>query len=221
MTYAPPRVISGIRYTVCQPDDAPELRRLLAEAFTRHDPPAVAVGLTSDEFEAFLTLFAPAAGVDGLTIIARDETTGAMAGALLTEDAISPPPAGLDGLSGKFDPIFDLLGQLVAKYQAGRTIASGESLHLFLLGVSQQFERRSIGHHLVDTCLANGAARGYRSAITEATNLVSQHIFDRRGFVRRAAVSYADYRHDDLPVFASIADQGGPIAMDRSLSMLA
>ena len=213
----PPHEISGIRYAVCEPDDADEMVRLLAAAFTRYDPPALAVGITSDEFEEFVSLFSASAGRDELTIIARDASTGQMAGALLTEDATSPPPKGMDQLSDRFDPIFDLLGQLDAHYRDGRTIHPEEYLHLALLGVQDGFTGRNIGQNLVDTCLDNGGTKGYRFAVTEATNRVSQHIFRKLGFVERAKVSYGDYRRDGVPVFASIAEHGGPMSMDRQL----
>lgn len=210
-----PHEISGIAYQVCQPEDTHEVGRLLAESFTQHDPPAMAVGLTADEFEAFVKLWLPGAGSDGLTIIARDLATSQLAGALLTDDAAAPPPQGLDGLSEKFDPIFDLLGEIDTEYRKGRTIASGQYLHLFLLGVAEEFTRRSIGQDLVAECLGNGATRGYASAITEATNPVSQHIFGKLGFTKRAERSYGKYRWGGSAVFASIAEDGGPMSMDR------
>jgi len=212
------RVISGIEYSVCGPEDTPDMSRLLAESFTQHDPPAVAVGLTPDEFEAFVDLWSPAAGVDGLTIVARDVATRKLAGALLTDDAASPPPEGLDAVSEKFEPILDLLGQIDAEYRNERTIEEGQYLHLFLLGVAEQFSRRMIGQHLVAACLANGAIKGYSSAVTEATNPVSQHIFGRLGFKKRAERSYGEYRLDGAPVFASISKHGGPMTMDRIIS---
>jgi ribosomal protein S18 acetylase RimI-like enzyme len=207
--------VSGIEYRVCQADDTPEIGRLLAESFTKHDPPAIAVGLTPDEFEAFVALWLPRAGADGLTIIARDRETGEIAGALLTEDAAATPPQGVEGLSEKLDAIFDLLGQIDSEYRNGRTIVSGQYLHLFLLGVADQFARRGIGRELVAACLQNGGARGYASAVTEATNPVSQHIFRELGFTKQAERSYAGYRLGDSAVFASIADNGGPMTMDR------
>ena len=184
----PPQVISGIEYTVCSPGDTGEMGRLLSESFTRHDPPAVAVDLTPVEFEDFVSLWSPAAGAEGLTIVARDVATQQLVGALLTDDATSPAPPGLDDLSGKFDPIFDLLGQIDAEYRTGRTIEPGQYLHLFLLGVAEQFARRKIGQHLVATCLANGVDRGYTTAVrrrriqcrsTSSDNSGSRHV--RRG----------------------------------------
>jgi ribosomal protein S18 acetylase RimI-like enzyme len=207
--------VSGIEYRVCLPDDTPEIGRLLAESFTKHDPPAVAVGLTPDEFEAFVTLWLPGAGTDGLTIVARDRGTGQIAGALLTDDAAAALPQGVDGLSEKLDPIFDLLGQIDTEYRDGRTIMSGQYLHLFLLGVAGQFTRQGIGQELVAACLRNGAAKGYISAVTEATNPVSQHIFGKLGFKKQAQRSYDAYRFGGSAVFASITEHGGPMTMDR------
>jgi len=216
-----PYDISGIRYSVCEQRDVPEIGRLLAETFARHDPPAVAVGLSPDEFEAFVRIVSRSAGTDRLTIIARDIASGAMAGALLTEDAALSSTEGLDHLSPKFDPIFDLLGQLDEKVRDERAVVPGDSLHLFLLGTAQRFEGRGIAQHLVTACLANGSAMGYRTAVTEATNRTSQHIFAKLGFVSRAECSYAEYRRDGIPVFASIAGHGGPMAMIRDVSVVA
>lgn len=217
MTETLPYVISGVEYAVCEPRDTAEVGQLLAESFTRHDPPAVAVGLSSEEFEAFVSLWLPGAGVDRLTIVARDVASGRLAGALLTDDAARPLPLGIEGISQKFDPIFDLLDQIDTEYRQGTSIHPGRYLHLFLLGVADQFTRRRIGQHLVTACLTNGATRGYMMAVTEATNPVSQHIFRTLGFEKRAERFYSQYRLDGLPVFASIADQGGPMLMDRSI----
>jgi ribosomal protein S18 acetylase RimI-like enzyme len=140
-----------------------------------------------------------------------------MAGALLTDDAAAPPPQGLEGLSEKLDPIFDLLGQIDTDYRDRRTILSGQYLHLFLLGVAEQFTRRGIGRELVAACLQNGTAKGYTSAVTEGTNLVSQHIFRELGFRKQAERSYGEYRFGGSAVFASIAEHGGPMTMDRHI----
>ena len=209
---------SGIQYAVCRAEDLAEMRRVLAETFASHDPPAVAVGLTSREFEDFVEVVSQTAVSDRLTIVAREVASGEMAGALLTDDAAAPLPTGLDRLSDKFDPILGLLGQLEDKIRAEKTIALGEYLHLFLLGVSDRFAGRGVAQQLVSACLTNGAALGFRMARTEATNVVSQHIFTKSGFATRAQVSYADYETGGVYVFAPIAEHGGPMAMDRHLT---
>ncbi len=192
--------------------------RLLGKVFADRDPPAVAVGLTPSEFETFVRLFCSRAAAEGLTIVARSAETGEMCGALLTEDSASTLPDGIEHLSTKFNPIFDILGQLEAEYRSDQTVHPGESIHLFLLGVAQRFAGRGVAQQLVAECLANGARRGYRVAVTEATNQTSQHIFRKQGFVERVRRAYGDHRFNGQVVFASIAEHGGPILMDKPLA---
>jgi hypothetical protein len=122
-----------IEYGIYVPSDAAAMAKLLAEVFSRYDPPAIATGLTTSEFEAFVQLLCPRAAAEGLTVVARLAGTGELIAALLTEDSASPLPDGIDQLSAKFDPIFDILGQLDTENWGGRTVHPGESLHLFLL----------------------------------------------------------------------------------------
>ncbi|HEV8482622.1 MAG TPA: GNAT family N-acetyltransferase [Blastocatellia bacterium] len=207
-----------IVYGVYTAQDADEMARLLGEVFSRRDPPAMAAGLTTSEFETFVRLFCPQAAVEGLTVVARNAGTRKLVGALLTEDSASALPDGMDQLSPKFEPIFDILGQLDAEYRAGRPPSPGESLHLFLLGVAESVAGRGVAQHLVTTCLEYGARKGYQLAVTEATNKVSQHIFRKLGFADRVRRSYFNHRFAGRAVFESIAEHGGPILMDRSLA---
>jgi ribosomal protein S18 acetylase RimI-like enzyme len=107
---------------------------------------------------------------------------------------------------------------LEAEYRGERAVRPGDSLHLFLLGVADRVAGRGVGQQLVAACLENGARRGYRLAVTEATNKVSQRIFRKQGFVERAQRSYRAHRFGGRAAFASIAEHGGPILMERSLT---
>ena len=101
---------------------------------------------------------------------------------------------------------------------ATRTVRPGDSLHLFLLGVADRVAGRGVAQQLVAACLEHGARMGYRLAVTEATNKVSQRIFRKQGFVERVQRSYQTHRFGGRTVFESIAENGGPILMDRSLT---
>jgi GNAT superfamily N-acetyltransferase len=126
-------------------------------------------------------------------------------------------PDGMNNLSPKFRPIFDILGELDAEYRNGRATPHGESIHLYLLGVASSAAGQGVAKQLVATCLENGARKAYRVAVTEATGKVSQQVFRRLGFSERVQRSYEHHRFDGRAVFASIAEHGGPILMDRSL----
>jgi len=207
-----------IEYGVYSDSEADAVAALLGEVFSRRDPPAVAVGLTTSEFEDFVRLLCPTLEAEGLTTVARHAGTKELVGVLLAQDSTKVLPDGVNGLSRKFDPIFDILGELDAEYRAGRPVAPGECLHLFLLGVSERVAGRGVGQQLVATCLEVGAKKGYRLAVTEATNKVSQHIFRKQGFEERVRRSYRSHRFGGRAVFSSIADQGGPALMDRTIN---
>jgi len=207
-----------IEYAIYTAHDADEMARLLGEVFSQRDPPAVAVGLSPSEFEAFVRLLCPKAAVEGVSIVARHADTRELIGALLAEDSASALPTGMDRLSPKFEPIFDILGQLDTEYRGNRTPRPGESLHLFLLGVAESVAGRGVAKQLVSACLEHGARNGYQRAVTEATNKVSQHIFRKLGFTERVRRSYLSHRFSGRAVFTSIAEQGGPILMDKPLA---
>jgi GNAT superfamily N-acetyltransferase len=205
----------NVNYGLFTAPETDEMSRLLGEVFAHRDPPAVAVGLTASEFEAFVRLFCPKADAERLTVVARSAETGEMIGALLAEDSAAVPPDALDQVNAKFNPIFDILGQLDAEYREGRTVRPGESIHLFLLGVSHAFAGKGVARRLVAESLSNADRRGYRVAVTEATNRTSQHVFRKQGFVERVRRSYSDHRFEGQAFFDSIAEEGGPILMDR------
>lgn len=208
----------SVEYSLFSAYESDEMSRLLGEVFAHRDPPAVAVGLTAPEFEAFVRIFCSKAAAEGLTLVARSAATGEMIGALLAEDAASTPPDALDQVSVKFDPIFDILGQLDAEYRVGQAVQPGESIHLFLLGVAGSFTGQGVAQQLVTRSIENSIGKGYRRAVTEATNKTSQHVFRKLGFVERVKRSYEDHRFEGRAFFTSIADHGGPILMDRRLT---
>lgn len=207
----------GIQYGVCETSDFDEMATLLADTFSRFDPPAVAAGITPKEFKEFVQIFSSNAVSDGLTIVAKTAEMGEMVGALLTEDVTTPLPVGLDHMSGKFDPIFDILDQLNTEYWQDKELNPGEYLHLFLLGVAPSSTGRGIAQQLVKVCIENGLQKGYRVGVTEATNNVSQHIFHQQGFVERVQRSYRDYQYQGKAVFALIDGHLGPMLMDKTL----
>ena len=210
-------VVEPIALSIFTPSDADEVTRLVAQAFIERDPPSVAIGLTSAEFEKVMRLICPLAAAEGLSIVARSMATGEVCGAILAKDLASMPPEGLLYVTMKLLPVFLLLNELHEEYAPGSEPKSGEAMHLFSLGVARKFVRQGIAKRLVVECLANGARKGYPKAITEATSKTSQHIGRQQGFVERVRGSYADYRFMGKAVFASIADQGGPILMDKRL----
>lgn len=55
--------------------------------------------------------------------------------------------------------------------------------------------------------------------MAEATTKVSQHIFCKLGFVTLAQVSFQFYLFKGDQVFASIQEHGGPMLMEKTLTL--
>jgi ribosomal protein S18 acetylase RimI-like enzyme len=209
----------GLTYRVSREGELDELTLLIADTFAREDPLALATGLTAGEIEAYIRAVLRSPEVPALTMIARDPTSGDMAGALLAEDASNPPPeASL--LSARLDPLYALFGTLASRLPAPIVPVAGQDLHLLMLAVSRRFAGRGTGQRLVAACMVNGGDHGFRTAVTEATGPVSQHVFGKLGFETEAEVAYADFRHDGRAPFASIADLGCIKAMARDIEVV-
>lgn len=194
------------------------MTRLLAEVFTRHDPPAWAVGLTPAEFERFVQALLPQVTEEGLTVVARRCGTGELVGALIANDPARETAAGMETLSEKFAPIASILGELVTRYRSIKQPKPGQLLHLYLLGVAASAGGRGVAQQLVAACLDNGAHKGFKMAAGEATNPTSQHIFRKHGFEERGQILYRDYLFNGRHIFAGIAEFGGPILMEKRLA---
>ena len=212
-----PNDMQPLDYTVAKLADSEEVVRLLAHVFSESDPPAVAMALSFEEMEQFLQLIVPNVIPDGLTVIARSKDTGKLAGVMLSDDFASPPATDPGQVSTKLLPILSMLDNLDEQFRSGKTIAPGQYLHLFMLGVDSQFAGRGVGQGVVKACIENAVQMGYRIALTEATGRVSQHIFRKNAFVERFSVSYQDFIYEDRKVFASIQDHDQAILMERIL----
>ena len=110
----------------------------------------------------------------------------------------------MNELGHKFEPITDILNELTTMCPRHGVSRFGVVLHLYLLAVSDRASRRGIAQGLVNACIENGAIRGYRVAVAEATSKVSRHIFCKLGFVTLAQVSFQFCLFKGHQVFTSI-----------------
>jgi ribosomal protein S18 acetylase RimI-like enzyme len=206
----------GVRYGLVDGPDVPAMVRVLADAFSKHDPPAIALGLSAADIERIVQILAEKALDEDVTVVAVTDA-GELVGAMLTEDFGTPPP-DLSVAPPGFAALGEVLDQLEDEYRGMYTVSPGTDLHLFMLGVSDAFAGRGVAQKMVELCVENGARRRYRRAFAETTGRTSQHIFRKAGFQERSRVSYGDFSYEERRVFASIAGEGGTLLMVRSLA---
>ena len=210
-----------LSYEIFNLNDLDRVADVVARAFTNSDPMAIAQQLSVNDFADYIKLLGVWADKQQLTIVAKDKLANEIAGVVLAGDfaADSPlTPENSEHISDKFEPIVELLESLETQYKHGKQIRTGEYLHIYMLAVSPKHQRKQIAQNSIQICLDNGVARGFGWAITEAANSISQHIFKKLDFQPRYTISYKDFTHRDIPVFANIEGHEGTILMDKSLT---
>lgn len=207
----------GVEYGVLQSAEIESMVHLIASAFSSAEPPAVAMGLTVLDLAKFLRILVPQALTGELTTVARLRASGEVVGAMLCDDFAAPLAVDLNAVHRGFRPIFGVLGQLDRQYSSGKPAQEGEYVHLLMLAVDARFVGRGIAQGLVRSTLENARAKGYRWAVTEATGVVSQHLFRKLGFQERLRISYQDYKYEGDAVFSSITAHGGVALMDTAI----
>ncbi|MCX7602184.1 MAG: hypothetical protein N2Z75_09645 [Meiothermus sp.] len=208
--------VGAIEYGILEHSDIGDMARLLGEAFSQREPMAIAIGMLAADIEEHVRILGGKAVLEGLTVVARDEA-GDIVGAVLTEDFGTPPPPGMDAAPTSFAPIGALFDTLDDQYRAAHRIVPGSHLHLFMVGVSERCEGAGIAQTMIKLCLANGAKRGYRMAVTEATGRASQHIFRKLGFRELAMELYGEFLYEGQCVFKAVEAHGGAILMERDV----
>jgi len=206
-----------VQYGLLESTDIEGMVGLLADVFSRFDPPAMAVGLSFEDVRQIVTLFGQRAPNDGLTIVARAQSSGKLVGVMLTDDFAGPPPPDIDRVAPRFDPIAAVLEGLDEQYRRVRRVVPGQFLHLFMLGVDAEFGGRGIAQALIRLTLENGKRKGFKTAVTEATGNVSQHIFRNLGFAERFRTAYMEFAYQGRRPFETIVQHEAMVLMERNL----
>lgn len=208
----------GVQYELFNMSELDEMALMTAEAFARYEPTTSCLGIPSEDFADFVRLRCrPKAEQEELTVIARNQNTKQIIGAMIADDFAIEPPEEIRHLGDKFEPVWAILDELDMQYKQGRILPKGEYLHLLLGAVDHRHTGKNVAKNLVQTCLENGVRKGYKTGIGEATGVVSQHILRKFGFVDYFEIPYKTFTFQGKRVFESIEDHRSIILMDKAL----
>lgn len=137
--------------------------------------------------------------------------------ALLAADYVSlEESVPLEGIDRDIVKVLDRCAKLYeASHGSDHGPQRGECLHLVMLAVDKCASSRGLGKTLVSHALERGRQLGYRTAVAECTNVVSQNIFEHSLKFRRIGI----VPYTDFPEFQSIvAKHTGAIVLEKYLS---
>lgn len=198
--------------------DLAGLAGLLAEMFSKHEPPAVAAGFPAHKIEALATVFGAKSISENLSMVARSIDTGKIIGVALAHDFGMPPSDEIEPLIPTFAPLLAFLEQLEDQYLATRSIAAGEFVHVFMIAVDEAWSGKGIAQQLLQNCIRNSASQGYDTIFTEATSDVSRRVFRNIGFAEQHFAGYENFEFQGTHPFASIKEHNGCALMDMKIT---
>lgn len=215
-------VKNGIIYQLLEFGDVEATIDCLVEVFTKSEPLATALDLNIAEFYPFAKLICIQAVEAGLSHIAKDVNTGEVVGFIICQDLIQkehPDNNQIIDNIVKLRPIISLLKHLEDEYLQGKQIRTGEIIHIFMLGVKENYRNLRIAKNLNIQNLQLAQEKNFTVAICETTGIISQHHVRQLGFQEIVAIEYKDYTYQGLKVFEKITSHTKCILMEKILPL--
>ena len=168
-----------MNYTLCG-DDMRFSMEFTSDIFADKEPTSVALGITSDEFAHVFQNIMEKSVLSGYSYASHSEYGDAVAINLPYDQFL-----GIEyNVLSKIEPMFALFDTL--KYTP-----SGKCLYVFSIAS----DGRGLASQLLQHVIDEATVHGFESILADCTNIKSQDLFTKFGFVARSKVTYDDFEH--------------------------
>jgi hypothetical protein len=162
-----------------------------SQIFADKEPTSVALGVTSGEFtEAFRSVMEKSV-LSGYSYASHSECGDAVALNIPYDQFIDVEY----NVSSKIEPMFALFDML--KY-----VPSGKCLYIFSIAS----DGRGLASQLLQYTIDEAKAHGFTSILADCTNIRSQRLFAKFGFVVRSDITYGGFEHTGKYSFKNISN---------------
>ena len=161
-----------------------------SQIFADEEPTSVALGVTSDEFTDVFRSIMETSVSSGYSYASHSEHGDAVALNLPYDQFL-----GVEyNVSKKIEPMFALFDAM--KYEP-----SGKCLYVFSIAS----DAKGLGSQLLKHTIDEAKAHGFTSILADCTNIKSQKMFERHGFVTRSEVTYGGFEHQGVYSFKNVS----------------
>lgn len=175
-------VFTGIikmNYTLSN-DDMRFSMEFTSQIFADKEPTSVALGITSDEFTTVFRSIMEKSVLSGYSYASHSERGDAVALNLPHDQFLGAEY----NVMSKIEPMFALFDTL--HYTPG-----GRCLYIFSIASNG----RGLARQLLQHTIGEAKACGFASILADCTNIKSQKLFEKCGFVTRSEVTYSGFEH--------------------------
>jgi hypothetical protein len=160
-----------------------------SQIFADKEPTSVALGITSDEFTHVFGDVMERCLVSGYSYASHSEHGDAVALNIPYDQFLNVEYNVLS----KIEPMFALFDAM--KYEP-----TGKCLYVFSIAS----DGRDLASQLLQYTISEAKAQGFKSILADCTNIKSQKLFERHGFVTRAEVTYGGFEHRGMYSFKNV-----------------
>jgi len=216
LTGGPGHPLVDLEIVALQAEDVEKTIQCIADSFVQREILALAVQLTYADFLPFAQKVCGHAVVDGLSLIAKDQSTGEVVGFSICEDFMAPQDATFDDLPQFPKPILALLSEMDETYKASHPeLKKGDLLHILLSGSHEHYP--GVGSLLQKATLKLAQAHNYKGVISNDTGKISQALSALDGFEAVLEINYRSFTYQKTTPFRHIQDAVSCKLMLRTL----
>ncbi len=176
----------------------------LCQCFTK-EPMVKALGASFEEVLGSFTNVVKKSAKEGASLVAIEESTGAIAGVCINKDFTFNPVEDDEDFSEAFFPIFALLDELNESASQLEGAQVGEVLHCFMLAVSEIYKSNKLGYRMTQRSCELSAEQGFKQVIMEATGGITQYLAETKfGFYEIGSIDYRSFVYEEEKVFSDI-----------------
>ncbi len=214
--------INGIEYGPLTFENLEGAITCVSQSFVTGEPLSVHLGISLEEFLLFARAAYPRFVAEGMSIVARDKTSGQIVGVRISEDFVQDhEEIYIPGLSPKFHPLFAILSSLGQHFQDLRQPQKGQYAHLFMIAVNHHYAGKGIAPNMNRLFFQRVIDMGYTHAVTEPTGAISQHILlDKFGFSCLHHIDYAEFLFEDERPFEGLQGHRCVMLLEKELACI-
>ena len=195
-----------LRYNLLTEKDLPSLVDCVVKVFLYEEPMTKSLGINESEFKFFADTICKKMIRDRMSYICKDENK--VVGFCLNEDLISNPQRGLEQVTYKMNPIFNLLETLDNIYLRDKEKKKNLFFHLFMVGSLPEYRGKGIAKELTQKSIDFARKRNFDRIVTEATNIKSQNLFEKYfQFKMINKINYKTFNFDNTIPFKDIGEK--------------
>jgi hypothetical protein len=165
---------------------------LFVKSFCESEPITKQLNFTHDEYRPFAEEVVKKAVLDGLSVVALDDTGRAVA-ATIAEDIANPFVPNLS-LYPKMQPIVALLEELSKPFLASKVFSKGKIAHVWIAIVAKDCRGNGLSTQIDMACAELLVRKGFNFVYAEFTNDISEKITGHYQVSQRChRIEYANF----------------------------